>query len=84
MGKPENFGDVFAFGPNFPGGLREEVLAARTPSWSFVVELSDSESVQLEGVEQTAELSPDLIALSAILRRTFQRGLREWKQPALS
>jgi len=67
-----------------PGGLREEVLAVRKPSWSFVIELSDSESVQVEGVEQTAELSPDLIALSAILRRTFQRGLREWNQPALS
>ncbi len=67
-----------------PGGLREEVLDARKPSWSFVIELSDSESVQVHGVEQTAERSPDLIALSAILRRTFQRGLREWKQPALS
>lgn len=66
------------------GGLREEVLAARKPSWSFVIELSDSESVQVEGVEPAGELSPDLIALSAILRRTFQRGLREWKQPALS
>jgi hypothetical protein len=67
-----------------PGGLREEVLAVRKPSWSFVIELSDAESVQVQGVEQTAELSPDLIALSAILRRTFQRGLREWNQPALS
>ena len=71
-----------------PGGLREEALAPRKPSWSFVIELSDSESVEVEGVEvegaeQTAELSPDLIALSRILRQTFQRGLREWKQPAL-
>jgi UDP-GlcNAc:undecaprenyl-phosphate/decaprenyl-phosphate GlcNAc-1-phosphate transferase len=67
-----------------PGGLREEVLDTLKPSWSFVIELSDSESVQVEGADQTAELSPDLIALSVILRRTFQRGLREWKQPALS
>jgi UDP-GlcNAc:undecaprenyl-phosphate GlcNAc-1-phosphate transferase len=67
-----------------PGGLREEVLAVRKPTWSFVIELSDAESVRVEGVDQTAELSPDLIALSAILRRTFQRGLREWSQPALS
>lgn len=71
-----------------PGGIREEVLAPRKPSWSFVIELSDSEFVHVagvegEGVEPTAELSPDLIALSAILRRTFQRGIREWKQPAL-
>ncbi|MGA2715700.1 MAG: MraY family glycosyltransferase [Bryobacteraceae bacterium] len=67
-----------------PGGLRDEVLAVRKPSWSFVIQLSDAESVQVEGIEPTTELSPDLIALSAILRRTFQRGLREWEQPALS
>ena len=67
-----------------PGGFREEVLAPRKPSWSFAIELSDAESVQVEGVAQTAELSPDLIALSAILRQTFQRGLREWEQPALA
>lgn len=65
------------------GGHREEVLADRKSSWSFVIELSDSESIQVEGVEQTTGISPDLIALSAIVRRTFERGLREWNQPAL-
>ena len=63
------------------GAVREEVLAARKPSWSFVIELSDAESILVDGDTQTAGLSPDLIALSAILRRTFQRGLREWEQP---
>lgn len=67
-----------------PGGLREEVLAARKPSWSFIIELNDAESIQVEGVESSAEFSPDLIALSAILRRTFERGLHKWEQPALS
>jgi UDP-GlcNAc:undecaprenyl-phosphate GlcNAc-1-phosphate transferase len=67
-----------------PGGFREEVLTTLKPSWSFVVELNDSEAIHVEGIDQAAELSPDLVALSAILRRTFQRGLREWNQPALS
>ena len=65
-------------------GCREETLAVRKPSWSFVIELTDDESVQVEGDAQTGEYSPDLIALSAILCRTFQRGRRDWRQPALS
>jgi UDP-GlcNAc:undecaprenyl-phosphate GlcNAc-1-phosphate transferase len=67
------------------GGVREEVLAvARKPCWSFVIELSDAETVQVEGDGQTATCSPDLPGLSAILSRTFERGCREWKQPAIS
>jgi hypothetical protein len=69
------------------GGFREETLAARKSSWSFVIELTGAESLQVEGDVQdlqTAAYSPDLIALSAILSRTFQRGRREWRQPALS
>jgi hypothetical protein len=67
-----------------PGGFREEVLVARKPCWAFVIELSDTESIQVAGDAPPAGFSPDLIDLSAILRRTFQRGLREWEQPALS
>jgi hypothetical protein len=66
-----------------PGGLREKVLAARQSSWSFVIAISDAESLQVEGDAQTPGISADLIALSGILSRTFQRGLREWEQPAL-
>jgi hypothetical protein len=66
------------------GGFREEVLADRKPSWSFMVELSGSESIQVAGDTPAGGLSPDLIDFSAILRRSFQRGLREWAQPALS
>ena len=69
------------------GGFREETLAARKSSWSFVVELTVAESLHVEGdvpAVQTAAYPPDLIALAAILSRTFQRGLREWRQPALS
>jgi UDP-GlcNAc:undecaprenyl-phosphate GlcNAc-1-phosphate transferase len=66
------------------GGFREEVLADRRPSWSFMVELSDTESIQVAGDAPAGGLSPDLIDLSAILRRSFQRGRREWEQPALS
>ena len=65
-------------------GIREEVLAQRTPSWSFIIELTGAESVTVEGDGQTAGHSPDLIALSAILSQTLQRGRREWEQPALS
>ena len=66
-----------------PGALREHVLDTRKPSWSFVVELTEVESIHLEGDAHSAENSPDLISLAAILNRTFQRGLREWRQPAL-
>jgi len=66
-----------------PGALREEVLDTREPSWSFVIELTEIESVQVEGDAHSAENSPDLISLAAILTRTVQRGLREWRQPAL-
>jgi UDP-GlcNAc:undecaprenyl-phosphate GlcNAc-1-phosphate transferase len=60
-----------------PAGVREEVLAARKPSWSFVIELTGAETVQIEGDIQAAGLSPDLIALSAILSRTFEHGLAD-------
>ncbi len=66
-----------------PGGVREEALAVRKASWSFIIAVSDAESVQVEGDAQTSGVPPDLIALSAILSRTFRRGLREWEQPAL-
>ncbi len=67
-----------------PGGLREEVVSVREPSWRFAIELSDSEFVQVEGDAQPAHLSPDLIALSGIVSETFRRGRREWDRPALS
>jgi UDP-GlcNAc:undecaprenyl-phosphate GlcNAc-1-phosphate transferase len=66
-----------------PGALREDVLDTRPPSWSFSIGLTEAESVQVEGDTQTVEDSPDLIPLAAILGRTFRRGLREWRQPAL-
>jgi UDP-GlcNAc:undecaprenyl-phosphate GlcNAc-1-phosphate transferase len=66
-----------------PGAVREEILDPRRPSWSFAVELTDTESVQVEGDAQTATEAPDLISLAGVLSRTFQRGLREWRQPAL-
>jgi len=43
------------------GALREEVLDTREPSWSFVIELTEIESVQVEGDAHSAENSPDLI-----------------------
>jgi UDP-GlcNAc:undecaprenyl-phosphate GlcNAc-1-phosphate transferase len=67
-----------------PASEREEILAVRRSSWSFVVELRNAESVLVEGDAQAAGISPDLVALSAILSRTFERGLRDWEQPALS
>jgi UDP-GlcNAc:undecaprenyl-phosphate GlcNAc-1-phosphate transferase len=66
-----------------PGALREDVLDTRRPCWSFVVELTDAECIQVDGDTQTSEDSPDLISLADILSRTFQRGLREWRHPAL-
>jgi UDP-GlcNAc:undecaprenyl-phosphate GlcNAc-1-phosphate transferase len=66
-----------------PGALREDVLDSRRPSWSFAIELTEMESVQVEGDTQTAADAPDLVSLAEILSRTFQRGLREWRQPAL-
>jgi len=68
-----------------PNGMRDEVLAAaRKPSWSFTIELNDAESVAVEGDNQTAGRAPDLPGLAAILSQTFQRGCRDWKQPAIS
>ena len=69
---------------NSPGGLREQVLAARTPSWSFSIEPAGAGSVTVEGDGQTSGPAPDLIALSGILSEALQRGRREWEQPALS
>lgn len=68
-----------------PGGMQDEVLAAaRRPSWSFVIELSDAESIEVEGDSQTGGRAPDLPALASILNRTFERGCRDWTQPAIS
>ena len=67
------------------GAVREEVLTvARKPVWSFVIELNDTETVQVEGDSQTGGRSPDLLGLSAVLSRTFQGRSREWEQPAIS
>jgi hypothetical protein len=52
--------------------------------WSFVIELNDTETVQVEGDSQTGGHSPDLLGLSAVLSRTFQGRSREWEQPAIS
>jgi UDP-GlcNAc:undecaprenyl-phosphate GlcNAc-1-phosphate transferase len=67
-----------------PGVFREEVLDARKPSWSFVIALSEAESIHLEGDSRTSSLQPDLAELPAILARTFQPGLRDVRQPAVS
>ncbi len=67
------------------GAVREEVLTvARKPVWSFVVELNVAETLRVEGDAQKGARSPDLLGLSAILSRTFQRGSRQREQPAIS
>ncbi len=67
-----------------PGGVREEVLAARKPSWSFTIEIGEAGSVQVEGDARTAEPSPDLIGLSDILSRTSPRLAPKCPEPAVS
>jgi UDP-GlcNAc:undecaprenyl-phosphate GlcNAc-1-phosphate transferase len=64
------------------GGRREELLAPRTASWTLAVHLSETETIQLEGDSETANLPPDLPELSAILKRTFPAEVRELRQPA--
>jgi hypothetical protein len=66
-----------------PGALREDVLDTRKPTWSFAIELTQGDSVRVEGDARSTENSPDLISLASVLTRTFQRELPEWREPAL-
>lgn len=55
-----------------PDGVREEALRPGAPlGWSLKIPLSDSESIQVEGVFGAAMGSDDLIGLAEILKRTF-------------
>ena len=54
------------------GGVREEALRPGAPlGWSLKIPLSETESIQLEGVFGAAMASDDLIGLAEILKRTF-------------
>jgi UDP-GlcNAc:undecaprenyl-phosphate/decaprenyl-phosphate GlcNAc-1-phosphate transferase len=66
-----------------PGTFREELLASRKASWSFVIEVSETDSIQLEGDVKTA-CPPNPGDLSALLTRTFQRGPRSVAHTAVS
>ena len=53
-------------------GVREEELRPGAPlGWSLKIPLSETESVQVEGVFGAAMASDDLIGLAEILKRTF-------------
>lgn len=60
-------------------GRSEEVFADRKPSWCFTIELDPDESIQVEGDDQTAHGSSDLVGFSSILSRSFQRRHHEWE-----
>jgi UDP-GlcNAc:undecaprenyl-phosphate GlcNAc-1-phosphate transferase len=54
------------------GGVREQALRPGAPlGWSLKIPLSETESIQLEGVFGAAMVSDDLIGLAEILKRTF-------------
>jgi UDP-GlcNAc:undecaprenyl-phosphate GlcNAc-1-phosphate transferase len=53
-------------------GVREETLRPGAPlGWSLKIPLSETESIQVEGVFGVAMASDDLIGLAEILKRTF-------------
>jgi UDP-GlcNAc:undecaprenyl-phosphate GlcNAc-1-phosphate transferase len=54
------------------GGVREKALQPGAPlGWSLKIPLSETESIQVEGVFGAAMASDDLIGLAEILKRTF-------------
>lgn len=53
-------------------GVREETLRPGAPlGWSLKIPLSETESIQVEGVFGVAMASDDLLGLAEILKRTF-------------
>jgi UDP-GlcNAc:undecaprenyl-phosphate/decaprenyl-phosphate GlcNAc-1-phosphate transferase len=63
---------------------KEQVLSARTPSWSFHDALNDDESVLVQGDVQPGHPCIDLVVFSETLKKTFPANRREWQQPAFS
>jgi len=59
-------------------GVREDALRLGAPlGWSLKIPLSETESIQAEGVFGAAMASDDLIGLAEILKRTFPGRARQ-------
>ncbi|MDE3196946.1 MAG: hypothetical protein KGN84_11415, partial [Acidobacteriota bacterium] len=66
-----------------PSGSRSETFSHGKTEWSFTAALPGGDAIEIEGASCGSGPSPDLIALSSILSRTFERGIGN-RQPALS
>jgi UDP-GlcNAc:undecaprenyl-phosphate GlcNAc-1-phosphate transferase len=66
---------------NGPHGNRELVLTPGPPAWSFRVNVSEEESVQVDGALPSSPV--DFIGFAEALTGTLAGKRRQWEQPAL-